>query len=469
MGTAVRLGACGILLAALVAAPGCRDADQRSPTNGDATERVDASAAESVARGARYHKRVALVIGIDRYPKPFALLERAVNDARSVRNALVDELGYVPDAVRVLENEQATRSGIAESLTSWLDQQRLTTDDSVLLFFAGHGDRGYLAAGDSKKEQISETWLSMDFVVQQLERQPCRHKLIILDSCYSGTLFAVKGTAAGLARSTDDNAEPSTLRMRGGPSWGRSALADYYQQPCFLAITAGRDTAVTDELGEDGHSLFTGSLLESIKERALTEREDQIFLGGMLAVDVERRVMSVRQSPQRVGWGYRGPGGGDFVFTPSHLRETLQQRVHTQTTKLECKAFASALRTAMEDWKAGASVDAASKVFARYANDPAFNTRFDLQLAADFIYGRRSQVVRRVALDGEAVIDLAVSKDAKLVAVLTGKGVRIVSLEDGAQLAFLPRFGDENAWRKCDCRFLDDGSRDLSLRMGQKP
>jgi WD40 repeat protein/tetratricopeptide (TPR) repeat protein len=158
----------------------------------------------------------------------------------------------------------------------------------------------------------------------RLAELPCRHKLIILDSCYSGRLFRDRPAAPG--GPVVAGRAPAGSPTRGGSGSGlgpeRDNLAYYMSRPAFQGMSAGRDTPVADGSGEDRHSVFTSKLLEVLREQADSPRADHAFTFRQLAAQVEARVSSALHSRQVPNSGSLGPGDGDFVFRPTVLRPT---------------------------------------------------------------------------------------------------------------------------------------------------
>ncbi len=106
-----------------------------------------------------------------------------------------------------------------------------------------------------------------------------------------------------------------------------------------MGISARRFTPVCDGLGDDRHSVFTGILLQVLRERADTVREDHAFTFRQLAAQVESRVANagVNQIPD---WGALGVGDGDFVFrptvpvqTPREQLDDLKGRLRAENTR----------------------------------------------------------------------------------------------------------------------------------------
>jgi len=76
------------------------------------------------------------VIGIDTYIH-WPRLETAVSDAQSVRDVLLSQYYFDKDHLFELYDEQATRKNILAKLRRLA--QNVGQDDSLLIFYAGHG------------------------------------------------------------------------------------------------------------------------------------------------------------------------------------------------------------------------------------------------------------------------------------------------------------------------------------------
>ena len=159
---------------------------------------------------AEYRAKWAIIIGVNDYRQDSGLaqLKYAANDAREFRRLLVEEFGYDNEHVFYLTDSQGepaeivngrpTRAAILDAFEKWLPSRGLTPEDSVMFFFAGHGvhDRGsgetYIAASDSKAQDSKGSCIRVGWVRSRLgDKQvvKCRHRLILLDCCFSGGLF----------------------------------------------------------------------------------------------------------------------------------------------------------------------------------------------------------------------------------------------------------------------------------------
>jgi WD40 repeat protein len=279
----------------------------------------------SPARSSDYRARWVVVIGIDRYSggSGFETLTYAGNDAREVRNRLRGEFGFTAagqlddDHILYLTDEAANRATIRDALTGWLPSHALS-DDAVVVFFAGHGKkdkatgRGYLIPSDGRGDDLAGTCVSYAWVRDRIKELRCRHKALILDSCFSGHVFSdspegdVRGPKASATSGTNLD-----------PSLSSSNNLDYYlSRPAFLGLSSGRDTPVADGMGENRHSLFTAALLRALDDRADSTHPEHVFTFRQLAGQIEPNVAFTDKSKQVPEWGPLGEGDGDLVFRP---------------------------------------------------------------------------------------------------------------------------------------------------------
>ena len=138
----------------------------------------------------KFHLNLAVVIGIDTYGNGVPNLKTPVNDAQTLATLLVDNHGY---DVELILNSAADRTALLHLLETELPQ-RLSKDDLLLFYFAGHGiaingddgSEGYLIPSGANLGDVN-TYLPMTRVNQALLQLPCRHFLGILDCCFAGS------------------------------------------------------------------------------------------------------------------------------------------------------------------------------------------------------------------------------------------------------------------------------------------
>jgi len=199
-----------------------------------------------------FRESFALIIGIDRYPSPaWKDLHHAVQDAGS----MVVYLKRQGFQVQVLYNEGATKEAILKAFRELA--VRLSGEDRVLVFFAGHGHTeilgkkqwGYIVPYDGTGK--SATYISMEELrTESVRMREVRHQLFIMDTCFGGMLGDSRGTELIGAL---DPRTPYYIR-------------ELSRRRARLVLTAGgRDQRVADG-GPGGHSLFTSALLRALEE-----------------------------------------------------------------------------------------------------------------------------------------------------------------------------------------------------------
>jgi uncharacterized caspase-like protein len=138
-------------------------------------------------------RRVALVVGIDAYDDP-ALndLAFAAKDASDLAAVLQNPAhgGYdVVSAVLGTVTKRAFYSAL-DAVSAGLQR-----DDTLVVYVAGHGtlelgNEGtalYLLPTDGWLASVEETGIPVDALSEAIEALPARRKVLVLDSCYSGS------------------------------------------------------------------------------------------------------------------------------------------------------------------------------------------------------------------------------------------------------------------------------------------
>ena len=194
-------------------------------------------------------RRVALLIGTEKYQSPLKSLASSLNDVKELKRVLINpNLGcFNPEEVEILEN--ATASEICQKIEDWYAE--LKKDDFSLLFITGHGFKDdnfklHFATTDTRKV-IKHNFFNIFTAVpaerirQLIERSKATQKILILNCCYSG--------AYGNMTAMDD----SSIDIGG-------ALA--VKGSVVLTSTSSMDYAF-EELGQE-LSVYTRYFLEGI-------------------------------------------------------------------------------------------------------------------------------------------------------------------------------------------------------------
>jgi len=226
----------------------------------------------------------ALLVGINDYEDPAMNdLDNPINDATALRQTLLDNYTFESEHVQLIRN--AKREDIIRALDEL--SVKITPEDNLLLFYAGHGwwdekaNVGYWLPADSRQSSKA-AWFRNSTLCDYLKEINSKHTLIIADACFGGALFSTRTAFAD----------------------GSKAANLLYELPSRKAMTSGTLTEVPDR------SAFTKYLLENLKnnqERYLSS--EQLFSSFRIAVINNSDVIPQFGEIRNVG-----DQGGDFIF-----------------------------------------------------------------------------------------------------------------------------------------------------------
>jgi flagellar hook assembly protein FlgD len=190
-------------------------------------------------------RQIAVLIAVDKY-KDWLPLRFPVRDAKQLKQVLQDRY-WITDIIE-LYNENATKAGILKRLD--LLTQELKPEDSVLIYYAGHGhldsatDMGFWIPQDAGTDVYSQAnWLPNAQIRALIGRMKARHVVLVSDSCFSGDILnTTRGTSGPYPVITNE--------------YFKNAYARRSRQ----VLTSGASETVPDE------SLFTRSLIRTLEE-----------------------------------------------------------------------------------------------------------------------------------------------------------------------------------------------------------
>jgi uncharacterized caspase-like protein len=231
------------------------------------------------------------VIGIDDYQIPWSKLENAVKDAQGIQRILTEKYGFIAP-VDPLINAGATKQNILALVEDQL-RNELAEDDSLVLFFAGHGHSREDKVGEKKIKtgylvpaEAKESWsdyLELDPLLQAVSKLPARHILVILDSCHSG--FAL-GDAMKTYR--------SAMRYE----------QDLGSRVSRTVITSARHNQLALDGGPvEGHSLFTGTLIDGLNWCKADLDGNNMITSTELGLYIQQQVGQSSKSRQTPDFG----------------------------------------------------------------------------------------------------------------------------------------------------------------------
>ncbi len=261
----------------------------------------------------------AVVAGVNFYQdERIPDLEGAVDDAWNFYHYLVNPRGaqFDPEQVKLLLNEQATRSGIEDALGQFLTAA--CPQDKVVIYFAGHGapepsrpEEAFLLVHDTNLDSMVSSAVSMSQLPKFLKWRTgsTTQLFMLIDACHSGNIQFPNSRGVNIAQSGDlslgdqvstrAQSVNSTLEkmVKNHEGWGAISAAGADQK-------AGESGGSCTLAGKEyGGGLFTCALLESLDGRADKNKDTQLTLNEMYGHLSERLVemRGLDQVPQKSG------------------------------------------------------------------------------------------------------------------------------------------------------------------------
>jgi uncharacterized caspase-like protein len=200
-----------------------------------------------------------IAAGVSDYPGTANDLTLPANDARSVYTLYRKYAGA--EGVLLLNNK-ATKNNILTKANNLF--QKAQEDDIVVLFFSGHGNRGYFYTydGEMRYDEVRKVFASCK----------ARNKMIFADACFAGDM--AEGSGAG---------------------------RDSYKNIMLFFSSRNNETSFESSRMKNGY--FTACLLKALKGAA-DRNKDRIISAKELFVSVSEGVKKLSDDRQHpVMWG----------------------------------------------------------------------------------------------------------------------------------------------------------------------
>lgn len=237
----------------------------------------------------------ALVIGVGNTPSdPRSSLPTTVNDALALQPILVDPMtcAYLPENVRVLNNETATLSSILDELKRLADHTTANPDSTIIVYFSGHGghlqadDRYFLVPSDIDPTDIEGSVLWASEFTERLRGIKAKRVLVLIDACHAAGMAAVKETSLLRASGFIEAPPPEGLLK----SWQRSQPTGSTKQTTSAppqgegrAIISSSRGDQSSYIRKDGAlSIFTYHLLEALRGEANKTHDTSVSVSTLI-------------------------------------------------------------------------------------------------------------------------------------------------------------------------------------------
>ena len=218
----------------------------------------------------------ALLIGVGSYEhEPEHNVPITVADTRALHEVISDPqfCGYPAGQVTLLHDSTATRAGILAALDDLAT--RTTADDTVLLFYGGHGwdatdGTYYLTTHDTQftprshiaqSKVVLDTGVSEHEFIAKLRAIPAQRVLVIINACYAGSLAPTLG-----------DSDPPVL---GQPFPEHASNALLSTGAGRIIMTACREDQVSF-IGLGELTIFARALVDGLRGRGVSSRRGYI-------------------------------------------------------------------------------------------------------------------------------------------------------------------------------------------------
>lgn len=205
----------------------------------------------------------ALVVGLARYDEVSGLPDAVLNDARDVADLLRsgEYCGFPAANIRLLLDERATLSALRGALAELATAS--SEDDTVIVFFSGHGARlgqapdetSALVPFDAGFSDLEGTTLSESELSSSLAKIKAKRLLVLIDACHAGGAGVLKSGAGDVSFGI---VEKTLQRLATGT--GRVIMASSRANETSLVMPSARNSVFTERLLEAlrGHARTTG-------------------------------------------------------------------------------------------------------------------------------------------------------------------------------------------------------------------
>lgn len=272
-----------------------------------------------------YTNSWAILVGINEFQKePWRSkpLNYASEDAIGMAQVLKEQFGFKKENITILLDkrsleklqdkeiagtiDRATLQNIKTAMSALTDPIRVTSNDRVLIFFAGHGhtmprpgqdqgEMGFIISEDGEGKNIGEYYnntLAMSVIEEVSGMIPAKHVLFLVDACFSGLTSVTRG---GIHSSI--------------------AVETLAERRAQQVITAGLKDEEVIESPQWGHSAFTFTLLSGLKTGSADENNDGFITAVELGSYLSSRVPDIASGKQHPRLTYFSKTGeGQFIF-----------------------------------------------------------------------------------------------------------------------------------------------------------
>jgi hypothetical protein len=200
-------------------------------------------------------------VGVAAYKNPKIALKYPQSDALEMQGLWRGPEGGSLDYnhIMVLTNDRATRRNILDSMRVLFS--RATEDDMVIFYFSGHGLKGSFLPHDYDDNDVKIDYSELNDLLTSC---PAKHKLVIGDACFVGSLWVSKSVEPSVLATPDEVEGDAFTRELNRTAPGTAFM---------LSSSADEESF---EISSYGRSIFTHYVLEGLKGAA-NANDDEVI------------------------------------------------------------------------------------------------------------------------------------------------------------------------------------------------
>jgi uncharacterized caspase-like protein len=221
----------------------------------------------------------ALLIGVGKTADSrVSQLPATIKDIQALKNVLIDPnyCAYLDDVehIRLLQNEQTTRTAILDGLT-WLKEKAASDQDAtIIIYYSGHGyldlsnQSYYLVQYNINCDDIPNTALSAEALTQALRQIPAKRLWVVIDSCHAEGMATSKGGEL-----------PADFIPTALPKGVVEALKQGEGRAVFTSSRGNQSSYIRPD---GSMSIYTYHLIEALKGAANQPGDAKVMLSNLI-------------------------------------------------------------------------------------------------------------------------------------------------------------------------------------------
>lgn len=215
---------------------------------------------------ARKGKDYALFFAVNKYQSPkLTTLQNPISDVKRIAQELQSSYGFQTEVV-----ENPTYETIEKKLEEYnrnFNTGKFDKDGQLLIFFSGHGARqltnGYFLPSDVNPDDLKRSAFNYKIWRDDMDAIDCKHILVAIDACYSGTFDPKFGMRADGLFGT----------RAGELTEGQRLIAEHDKHKTRLFFTSGESDQPTPDKSDFAKKFLTSLLSKGYDDGVLTSSE----------------------------------------------------------------------------------------------------------------------------------------------------------------------------------------------------